>query len=115
MSELEQKIVDLADKYGQPAIDATLSAARTEAASYLATVPIKLGVAAAAAYGAYYLYKHLRKMSDFEDQLLPGLGIGLCGIVAFVAGLLGIWSLIDPWVWVALFNPEVYIAKRLLP
>lgn len=115
MTELiEQKIVDLADQYGQPAIDATLAAARTEAASYLASAPLKLGIAGLAAYVAFRLIKAAME-SDVSDEIPRWAGGIACIFVAFVTCTMGIWSLIDPWVWVTLFSPEVYIAKRLLP
>lgn len=51
-------------------------------------------------------------MTDWEIGWAPGLGAG--GITAGIIALISVWSLFDVWNWVALFNPKLALAHRVL-
>ena len=126
METLEQKAVELLDKlevlatkYTPEAIDAAASAVTVTAAGNLL-----LGIAGiGAAIFAWWVTKNFATYcrskyqedgwaSDWDLGWRFGLGIG--GIISGILALISVPYLFDVWNWVALFNPKLALAHRIL-
>ena len=80
-------------------------------------------VALSAAFIAWYLTKNFTKYAKrkkneggFMSHWEMGWTAGMC-IGVFTSGTLavcGIWALFDVWNWVAIFNPQLALAHRVL-
>ena len=126
MSVLEEKAVEMLDKfealasqYGPEVINGATSAVVVTGIGDILQGFVALG----AAFIVWYLTKNFTKyakrkkdecgfLSDWEMGWAAGMGIGI-----FTSGLLaacGIWTLFDVWNWVAIFNPKLALAHRLI-
>ena len=112
------KLTNLADKYGSEVTDAALLAVRVNGASSLVSGGLALAFAAGAAYAAYWFGKkasETRKDDPYGSGEVPLLaGAIVAGFVSVVAGLIGSTMLLNVWNWVAIVEPKLWIAKRLM-
>lgn len=106
MDELAKRFADFADKYGPSVVDAALNAVHVEAYSKLVSGVMCLTVAASLFYFARWMWR--QEWCSNEAVIAPGV----CWIFAAVFALFGVWSIIDPWTWTAISNPELWIAKK---
>lgn len=109
MDELAKRFADLAEKYGPAVANAALSAARIEAYSCLVGGLLSAGFCGLFIYGTRFFYLKIKNESWDEITWLP---IVFLSIGATIAGGIAIWAVIDPWTWIAINSPELWIAKR---
>ncbi len=126
MSELEEKAIEMLDKfealanqYGPEVIGAAKSAVFVTGIG-----DIVLGfVGLAAAFVLWWLTQNFAKyaqrkkddggyMDDWEMAWTAGMSIGC--VAAGMVATFSIWALFDIWNWVAIFNPQLALAHRLL-
>ena len=126
MGTLEQKAVDILDKlenlatqYTPEVIDAATSAVTVTALGNILSGIVGIGAAIFALWVTKNFAKYCRRkrqeegwMSDWEIGWALGLGVG--GITSGLIALISVWSLFDVWNWVALFNPKLALAHRVL-
>ena len=108
MDELAKRFAELAGKYGPGAVDAARSAARVEALSTLFGGLIALSIGGGMLLAAWKIYK-----KEEWEEVRFFFVVVLCAVGLLVASL-GLWQCVDPWTWTSLFNPDVWIAKRIL-
>ena len=110
MDKLVESFERLAANYGPTVVDAALGAARVEGISYLFSSAIWFGLA----YLAYRFGNYLHHR-EYDGQFNGEFGV-LFGHIFLVVGALfaaaGLWAVLDPWVWTAIFQPDLYLAKR---
>lgn len=104
--QLLQHYSEIADKFAPQVVDAAKQAATMEAYSCLASSFLWFFVAAIAGYIAY----RFKKTED--DDWVPAVII--FGILATLISMPGVWAWIDPWTWVTIKHPELWIAKKSL-
>ena len=112
------KLTNLAEKYGSEVTDAALLAVRVNGASSLVLGVLALTFAAGAAYAAYWFGKKVNetlKDDPYGSGDVPLMAASIvAGFVSAVAGLIGSTMLLDVWNWVAIVEPKLWIAKRLM-
>lgn len=109
MDELAKHFAELADKYGPKVADAALEAARVEAFSCLMGSLIWFGLALAACLLGRFLYRKSHEENWDNDWVF------LAFVSWAVAGGLcvpGVWAWIDPWTWITISHPELWLAKQ---
>lgn len=104
--QLLQHYAEIADKFTPQVIDAAKQAVIVEAYSCLAGSFLWFFIAAISGYAAY----RFKKTND--DDWMPMVIIFSCLSVLF--SLPGFWSWLDPWTWVAISHPELWIARTAL-
>lgn len=111
MDELAKKFTELADKYGPAVIGATQDAVRVEALSTL--VFNVFGIAAACAL-SLIAWRRIRKSEDYvySYEFLYCFAYALMFVAAIITFFL-VFSIIDPCTWVAIYKPELWIAKKV--
>lgn len=113
MDEAAKRFADLAAQYAPNVIDAAKQAARIEAYSALALSVIWFGFAVSLAVAARIC---LRTHPEWDDDwFIPARFVGwvaICISALCFAG--GLWAWINPWTWVTMTSPELWIAKRAL-
>ena len=126
MGTLEQKAVELLDKldtmatkYTPEVIDAATSAVTVTAIGNILSGLVGIGAViftwwATKNFAKYCRRKHQAEgwRSDWDVGWALGLGVG--GITSGIIALISVWSLFDVWNWVALFNPKLALAHRIL-
>jgi len=126
MSDLETKAVDILDKldalttqYAPDVVDKTIQAVVITGISNL----VYALVGFLAMYGSWYATKKMTAfcikqkekngyMSDWETCCILANVIG--GSVCFAFAMVSIRMLFDVWNWIAIFNPELALAHRVL-
>jgi hypothetical protein len=72
---------------------------------------VALIVAAALAYGAKHFW-HLSKTGErYNCHEIPAT---LLTVGAVIAAIIGCLLVLDPWTWVAINQPDLWLAKRAL-
>ena len=111
MDELAKRFADLAEKYGPNVADAALSAARVEAYSTLAGGLMAALIGAAALYAALLLWRKAAASESYDNELIYG-GAVLVAVIALIPLCIGVWQIVDPWTWITINHPELWIAKK---
>ena len=116
MDELAQRFAALTDKYGPHVVESGLTAARISGLTNVAIgIMWLLLCAAACGCGWYVLKNHQRLMDDHDWERGECIvAVAVIGVIALGTGIGALVQLCDPWVWVAIFNPEVAIAGKVL-
>lgn len=112
MDELAKRMMELAEKVGPEAMAAARGAVRVEAYSTLVST-ICFIIAAFVFYkAAIYLwaYQSTSQYSMGESKFFAGILFTTVVILVWIA----VWNVIDPWTWVALNNPDLWLAKKVL-
>lgn len=111
MDKLAEQFSELAKQYAPAVVDSALAAARIEAYSTLVASGVGIFCAALLFYGAYFLAKKVYS-GDWDD--IAFFPAGICALAGAIAFLGGLWGIIDPWTWTAIYHPELWIAKQAL-
>jgi formate hydrogenlyase subunit 3/multisubunit Na+/H+ antiporter MnhD subunit len=108
MNDLAQHFSDLATKFGPQVIGATFSAVRISAVMWLIGALVLVGASIALAFlvRAFDADYKEKKNPDARDAAL------FVGTLVAFTGILGLWILLNPWTWVMLFRPEIWLAKQ---
>jgi hypothetical protein len=113
MDELAKRFADLAEKYGPSVVDTALQAARVEA--WHALVFNLFGIAA-----ALVLFRVGRRLwtakgnSRWEEHDLQVMAGGALLVIGGIIGFFAVMNTFDPWLWMTMKNPELWIAKKSL-
>ncbi len=111
MDELAKRFAELADKYGPHVTEAALGAVRVEAYSVLVS-GFLAGIAAVICGRA--CYKALRiAQAKKEGYELFAIICFFTGCVCVLLTVAAVWKIVDPWVWAALFHPDLWLAKKV--
>ena len=111
MDELAKRFADLAEKYGPNVADAAMSAARVEAYSTLASGLMAALAGAAMLYVALLIWRKAAAANSFDSEFIY-VGAVVVGLIALIPACIGIWSWLDPWTWITLNHPELWLAKK---
>lgn len=116
IEHVSAKIALLADKYGPEIIETGLSVVRLTGLNKLI---LSVGGALVGGVVAYVAYHWVRKECAGKDDFFDTnpIVVFFGGIAAFfgaVAASVNIFKVLDIWNWVAIFEPKLYIARKLL-
>jgi len=125
MEGLEQKAVELLDKlesvvvnYAPQVVDLGLNVIRIEALGNVALIIILGMLAGLVPFMFYKLYKILSK--KFEETKNDDYELGrfftvLVGITSFIILVWAmLWHIVNIWLWIGLFYPELALAHKLI-
>src|SRR3954467_12361957 len=112
MEELAKRFADLAEKVGPSALDAARGAVRVEVYSVLASSLIQILVATLLIIAGRRLWAW-KTNDDFDGWFPPTAASVLFGVAA-ICSMMAVWNWIDPWTWVAMNNPDLWLAKKVL-
>lgn len=110
MEEIAKRFADLTEKFGPSVIEAARGAVRVEAYSSMMASGIALASVIALSLVGYRLFDKGRKEGE-EGWLVVG---GIMLFAAMVVFFPAIWGFVDPWVWTAINNPDLWIAKKVM-
>ncbi len=106
------KFSELAEQYGAEVVNAALTVVQINAAQSLVIAVLFLGV-------LIYAYPKLKKtgplMAKQWNDDNPKFFIGFAfGIVTIFSGIIGVVKMLNVWTWIAVFEPKLVIARKLL-
>ena len=111
LDAMADKLSELAAQYGPEVTDAVLAVTRLQGFEYLIYgVLFFIPSFLIARYAWYSFLKEGYKNKDI-DEIGPGLIIGAVSTLGF---LITASNLFDIWVWVAIFEPKLFIAHKIL-
>ncbi len=111
MDKLAEKMAELAEKFGPDVINAVRGATKMEAISTLAGSFIALAFAIAFTKAGLFLWN--KNVQDDMDNSMVKFFAGLLLATATIPAAFAVWAWLDPWTWTAIFNPDLYIAKKI--
>ncbi len=111
MDEIAKKLAELAEKYGPHTIEAVRGATQIEAYSTLAGGVMSITIACIVGKCGLMLWNTQNK-DDFDRPMIRGAGV-VFAVIALIIAMVGIRAFADPWTWVAINNPDLWIAKRV--
>jgi hypothetical protein len=115
MDEAAKRLADLAAQYAPSVIDSAKAAAQVEAWSCLASSLIAFAIVGALVMASKLCWRLQPSWDDADDWLIPPRIIGCaCLVIAVIPASIGVWCWLDPWTWVAMSHPELWIAKQAL-
>lgn len=126
MKGLEQKTVELLDKldklatqYTPEVVDSAVSAVQITAINNLIYGVVGLFCAVICWWLAVNFSKFCRKKKqeggwgcDWEISFALSFYVG--GMVCSIIAIISIWDLFNLWNWIAIYNPKLALAHRLL-
>jgi hypothetical protein len=117
------KLGTIAEKYGPEVVDSALWVVRVEGIRELVTSAVGLAICIGSAYACWrILNAHViatkadkGRSYDFFD-LNPGIFMptGMIGLTAVGLAVASTLTLTNVWHWVAIIEPKLWVAKRLL-
>lgn len=113
MDKLEAKVIELIERMDPVAYETALQAARVDAVSAIVGNVIGILVGAGFMYAAWRLWK----WSQDKKCKAQDLGVIGCILMAVLGGITTAVSgamLLDPWIYVTLYKPELWLAKSVL-
>lgn len=120
MDELAIKLSDIGNKYGGDVVDLTLAVVRFEGIAHVGKGVALLGAAGSLAYVFKKFLKYYNKNETRHNDYVDGyVVIGMCGMIASgvggcIAAVVSLVHLINPWKWIAIFEPKVALAKQII-
>lgn len=124
MSNIEApaaKIIELGEKMAAPAADLAMAAARVQAYTSAIGGVVCLVVAGWLAVAALTLFRKAQSLADANDrygadtsdywQFFAAL---IAGFFAAMFGIAAAVNLLDPWTYIAMQRPELWLAKKAL-
>ena len=126
MDSLEQKAVDILDKleklttqYAPEVLDAAASAVRVTGIGNIITGIGSMVSAAIVIWIAKNFANICRKKKEEEGymsewELGMGLSLAVGGITGSVLSIVFLFRLLNIWNWIAIFNPKLALAHKIL-
>lgn len=116
MGAFADKLGELAKQYGPEVAEAALQMARIDAINTLVpgliTAPI--GFFAYRKIMAHVAATKAKNPENFDIFDCEIFILAPLSIVIFIASLISIESLVNVWAWVGIFEPKLWLAKRIL-
>jgi hypothetical protein len=101
--------------YSPKALAIAESVARVEGVQGLIAGVVALCIAIGFIWFAFWLLRlGLQKPYGTADHDLPLAGCVISFVVATISMLVALLCLLDPWTWVAIFQPGIYLMGHLL-
>lgn len=113
MDKLAELFTKLAETYGPNVVDAARGAAIIQAYSDIQSAIIGLIFVACCLYPIKRMWKSKIGFDDFMEISWPKIGAGLLVITASIVLIICIGILTDPWLYTAMSNPDLWIAKKV--
>ncbi len=111
LQAIADKLADLAEQYGPEVTDAMLAVTRLQGFEYL--IYGVLFLIPSVIIGLFAWYKFLK--SGIKNKDIDEIGTGLLlGTVSALGFIITGSFLFDIWTWVAIFEPKLAIARKLL-
>ena len=116
IDKLTDKLAEIASAMQGPGLEAAKGAAAAEAMSVLAGGVLSGVVAVGCAYVMRWSWRRLRATGDHEDgaQICYVLVTGVSALLGAILGCRAVWAFADPWTWITISQPELWLAKRAL-
>lgn len=111
MDKLAEKFAELAEKFGPNVVDAAKGAAVAQAYSTIASSLTWFAIAFAFCIVGKKVYG---VKDEFGGTEVSSVAVYITWIVAALCLITGVWTVIDPWVWLTIKQPEIWIAKKIL-
>lgn len=125
MSDIENKAIELMDKlenlatsYAPDVIDSAMSAVKVSAIQELIWGVVFIFLSVAVSIAAYKIFFHCEKKkkerpySEWDVGLVLAPVLGSCVVIPFA--LYAVNCFLDIWNWVALVNPKLALAHKVL-
>lgn len=110
MGAFADKLADLAKQYGPEVADAALQMARVDAISTLTPAAIGLIISSIALLNGPRVWRKLKEWDRFD-----GAPVGtIYWIASGAVWVPSIFHFLDVWAWVGIFEPKLWLAKRIL-
>jgi hypothetical protein len=108
MDELAKRFADIAAQYAPQVADAAKQSVIISCYSTMlyATIWIIIGLVLIKASTIFWFNRTNENLAELPAGILMLLGVG--------AVIISVLCWIDPWLWVALYRPELYIAHSFL-
>lgn len=107
------KIDTLATEYGPEVVDTVLWVARIDALQILSATLLLAVLALLFGLATKPIAGWTKKIDPDWDSPLPLLGY-LSGAACIVLGFIALLRVFDPWPWVGVVEPQLWIAKQIL-
>lgn len=116
IDKLTDKLAEIASAMQGPGLEAAKGAAAAEAMSILAGGALCGLAAVGFAYVMRWSWRRLQATGDYEEgaQLYYVLLTGGSALLVAILGSRAVWAFADPWTWITLTQPELWLAKRAL-
>lgn len=108
IATLADKLTEMAKQYGPDVADGALQMARIDAANHLLPSLVALFLAP-----AFYVTARKLNPEDWHQPSLRGLATIGAGLGCAVSTLVS-FGIFDLWQWVGIFEPKLWLAKRIL-
>lgn len=102
---------ELAKQYSPEAIDSALSVVRLTAVKAFVEAIAGIFISAGIALIAYKIFKKI-KDEDWDD-VGTGIVSTILGAASLLIGIVSTMQLLNVWMWVAFFEPKLYIAYKV--
>ncbi len=126
MNNIEDKAISILNKlealttqYTPEVMDAAITSVKVTATGNLVMGFIGLGAAFAVLWLAKNFTTHCRAKRQ-EDGWMSNWDVGaaltffISGVISGIMAVFSIWTLFDVWNWVAVFNPKLALAHKIL-
>ncbi len=111
------KLADLAAEHGPAALSAAENVKRINGLEDLSGAAVWGGVAIVMILMSKYLFNKAKSIPDGFDSDLNKVGLnvsgGISSIIALWIGAVSVQVLLNPWVWTAIFNPKLALARDI--
>lgn len=106
-------LVEMAQQYGPDVAEAALTMARIDALSSL--VPALVGLIATVVYVYFFFKKMMPWVNAEHDYDINRTFTCIVSTVAmFFVGLFSLVGVLNLWLWVGVFEPKLWVAKKVL-
>lgn len=112
-SAFANKIETLATEYGPEVVDMALWVARIDALQVLSVTFLLVVLAVISALFVKPLNKWAKRVDPEFETPAPLLGY-VAGLTSIVLGFIFILRVFDPWPWVGVIEPQLWIARHVL-
>jgi len=111
MDKALELFTQLAEKYEPVVIDSALAAARVEAYSNI-VASLSMFIFGTTIVAICYVVRG--RLEACNDNEVPRFMLVMAGLGASLFAAIGLFTLADPWIWVTISKPELWIAKQVL-
>lgn len=108
-----QKLGELVEKHGPQAVDLAAQVVQLNAAQNLASAAGLAGVSIGGLFMARWLQGRAQA-ADADDDFGYRIGVTFSLGVSTVLGVWSLFSFLNIWSWIALFNPKLALAHDVL-